>query len=626
MNRSLNRLITKHLCGMEAVPKVSAFINDVNDYFKQEEEAKLFMEKSIKLSSDELNQINSSLKDDKTKLKRIIAQQEALFHASPEAIFSFTNENIIDRMNQAGLDFLSLNREVENDEVLTCELFMARIFDREKFSREIQPIRDNVESIISGKFQTIDGKTIQYYSVPEMCEGERIGRVWCCRDVSQTERHQQLLKFQANHDPLTGLPNRMMLLDSLSDAIFSAKENKDNVAVLFIDLDDFKKINDTAGHGEGDKYLVEFTSRLNESLRVTDIYGRLGGDEFLVILESIKNHSDIIKVTNKILDICKVPFYIKDKQYHMSCSIGISTSPKDSINPDELIRKADMAMYQAKKLGKNQWQFFNSTMEEGALKRVLIENDLRVAIENKDFVLHYQPKINLETNSICGVEALIRWNRDGNQLIYPDQFISVAEDTGLIREITYWLVNEACSTLKKWENTVLSDVSISLNISAIDFADSKFIENVFNIIELSKISSSLLEFELTESVLFDDIASAKENIRKLKSKDIKISIDDFGTGFSSFSYLLDMEIDFLKIDKSFVMSANKDIKAKAIVKSIIDIGINLGLKVIGEGVESNNEMDFLKEEGCHIGQGYFMSRPVPEPMLLEYAEQLKNNN
>lgn len=621
MNRALKRLIKKYFPESSMDYKTQKFINEIEIMVSEEDKQKRLMENAINASSQELNEINISLKNDKAFLNRVIAQQNALFDASQEAIFSFTNENIINKMNQAGLEFLNLGRSPRKGEILTCDLFMNQILNKCVFSNEIQPIRDNPQANIQGKFETVKGRIMEYYSVPEICDGERIGRVWCCRDITDIEKNQDLLSYQANHDDLTSLPNRLMLLECLEDAIFSAKENNEEVAVLFIDLDDFKKINDTAGHEKGDEYLIEFSSRLNESLRVIDMFGRLGGDEFLIILEGIKDKEDVVKITEKIIRTCNEPFFIDGKEYHMSCSIGIAMSPSDSISPKELIRLSDMAMYQSKKLGKNQYQFFDKSLEKIALNRVILENDLRKAIKNNDFTLHYQPKINLESNEICGVEALIRWNKEGSKLIFPDQFIPVAEDTGLIRNITYWLIKEACNTLKRWEESVLNNASLSINISANDFSDNYFIESALKIIDESDIDTSLLEFELTESVLFEDIESAKENIRKLKSRDIKISIDDFGTGFSSFSYLLDMEIDFLKIDKSFVMGAINDAKAKAIVKSIIDIGINLGLKVVGEGVESNSEMSFLRKEGCHIGQGYFMSRPIPEDDLLAYAEK-----
>jgi diguanylate cyclase (GGDEF)-like protein len=628
MNRILNRLIKKYLSSHGDDRKVMSFVKEVKKVSVQQEEHRQMIVRTLKISSEELNEINFSLKEnlsknkvDNQKLEKIIAKQNALFDASNEAIFSFNNNNEIDKVNQAGIDFLDLPDDILNSGNVTCEYFMRKISDREEFSYDISILKEDKLEIVQGFFESIDNKYYEFYSVPEVIEGERIGRVWCCRDITTIRKNEELLKYQVNHDTLTNLPNRLMLLESLEHAVNMSKRHGNKVAVLFIDLDDFKKINDTAGHQEGDRYLIEFSDKIKSGLRDGDILGRLGGDEFLVILEDINDYNDIIKVTNKILNICNNPFYVNDKQYFISCSIGVCVSPDDSSISEQLIRKADMAMYQAKKSGKNKYHFFDKKLEKIAFNRVLIESQLRDAIKHNDFVLHYQPKINLFDNKICGVEALIRWKKNTGVIVYPDSFISIAEEAGLIRDITYWLIKEACRNINDWKGTVLDGVPISLNISAVDFSDSCFIKNAFDIIEESGVDPELLEFELTESLLFNNIAEAQENIAKLKSKKIKISIDDFGTGFSSFSYLLDMEIDYLKIDKSFVIGAHNDKKAKAIVKSIIDIGTNLGLQVIGEGIESINEMNLLKEEGCHIGQGYHMSKPIPEDDLLIYASK-----
>jgi EAL domain-containing protein (putative c-di-GMP-specific phosphodiesterase class I) len=279
-------------------------------------------------------------------------------------------------------------------------------------------------------------------------------------------------------------------------------------------------------------------------------------------------------------------------------------------------------MYQAKESGKNTYHFFDSELEKAALNSVLIDGQLREAIKKENFILHYQPKIWLKDNSLCGVEALIRWQKTPTELVYPDFFINTAEKNGLIRDITNWLLTKACQTLKKWENTELANIPMSLNISAIDFADPLFVEQVFQVIDKYKINPALLEFELTESTFFNDIKSVQEKIKKLKSKNIKLAIDDFGTGFSSFAYLRDMELNFLKIDKSFVFGMLNDEKSKAIVKSIIDVGTNLGFTVVAEGIESESIKGLLTNEGCHIGQGYHMSRPVTEEFLFKFYRNI----
>jgi diguanylate cyclase (GGDEF)-like protein len=627
MNRLLKRLIKRHLHEYDNHKSIKDFISGIDDIFAQQQDEREFMERTLTLSSTELNEINISLKENLAKNEKIqrhseklIAKQDALFNASTEAIFSFSPDNIIEKLNQAAIDFLDLDVDrLNNGEVLTCDLFLSRLVNHDSFSNDIQPIRDNELAVVHGFFDTIDHRSYEFYSVPEVVDGDFFGRVWCCRDITDVRKNEALLKYRANHDALTDLPNRSLILDVLNHAIAMGQRHNLKVGLLFIDLDDFKKINDTAGHQEGDRYLIEFANRIQSALKAGDILGRLGGDEFVVILEDIDDISHVVQINERILALCKLPFYIKDKKYYMSCSIGVSLSPDDSVSSDELIRKADMAMYQAKESGKNTYHFFDKKLEKIALNSVMIDGQLREAIKEENFVLHYQPKMRLKDNSLCGVEALIRWQKTPNELVYPDCFIHIAEKNGLIREITYWLLNKACQTLKSWENTSLANIPMSLNISAIDFADPYFVEQVFQLIDKYNINPALLELELTESTFFNDIGSVQEKIKKLKSKKIKLAIDDFGTGFSSFAYLRDMELDFLKIDKSFVLGMLDDEKSQAIVKSIIDVGINLGFKIVAEGIESASIMALLTQQGCHIGQGYHMSKPITEKMLLEFS-------
>lgn len=619
MKRALKRILRKHSLDVYNDNNIESFIDSVNDFMEQEEESRKFLEHALSVSSNELNEINQSLKEDKLKLKNTIARQEAIFHASPEAIFSFSLDNKINKMNQAALDLLLL-KNIDEREPISLGLFLSKIKNEEQFKKDIEHLKTDKKAILNGIFETFDNKIFEYHSVPEITDNNLTGRVWCCRDITESQTNQELLKYQANHDSLTGLPNRMMISEELNKALKLSQKNKKKVAVLFIDLDDFKKINDTAGHEEGDAYLIYFAHKLRDTLCDNAVIGRLGGDEFLVILKDIINTNQIIQATNKILDICNEEFHINNNQYYVSCSIGVSISPDDSLLTSELIRKSDMSMYKAKSKGKNQFQFFNQELEKEVLDKIVLENELRSAIENKEFFLDLQPKFNLKNQQIYGVEALIRWKRKNNEIYYPDKFIPLAESTGLIKGITYWLIEEACIILDRWKNTDLSNISISVNISAIDFSDKHFIDNAFSIIDRYNIDSSLLEFELTESYVFEDIVSAKKNLKNMKSKNIKVSIDDFGTGFSSFAYLLDIDIDYLKIDKSFILNLQKDYKAKAIVKSIIDIGKNLKLKIVAEGVESEEHLKFLRKEGCDFGQGYHISKPISEEKLIELVE------
>jgi diguanylate cyclase (GGDEF)-like protein len=441
--------------------------------------------------------------------------------------------------------------------------------------------------------------------------------------ITEIQNNQDLLKHQAYHDSLTALPNRINIMNTIHHALALAKRHQQKCAILFIDLDDFKKINDTAGHSEGDRFLIEVSQRLKSILRESDTLGRLGGDEFIIILENIASGTQITEVYSRALKSLSTPFIIGGNPYVVSCSIGISNFPQDGKTVEELIRKADMAMYQAKKLGKNRFHYFDESLERLAIHRVKTEESLREAIKNNEFILYYQPKIqiNQQQEKLVGVEALIRWKKEDGTLIYPDSFIPIAEKCGLIKNITKWVITEACKQLKQWKNTSLANIPISVNISAIDAADHGFVDSTLSILETFDTPGHLINLELTESVFFDDIDTVNIKLEELRKNNITISLDDFGTGYSSLSYIQDLQIDFLKIDKSFIFGMSKNNKSLAIVQSIIDMGNNLGLTVIAEGVETNEDKEILINAECHIAQGYLYSRPIEASKLEEFYRE-----
>lgn len=482
---------------------------------------------------------------------------------------------------------------------------------------------DSISKLVSAFSETID----QYEQDRLMLERSLMLTSDELNEINDTLRHriteiqnsQELLKHQAYHDDLTGLPNRINIMNTIHHALALAKRHQQECAILFIDLDDFKKINDTAGHNEGDRFLIEASKRLKSILRESDTLGRLGGDEFIIILENIASGTQITDIYSRALKSLSAPFIVDGNPYVVSCSIGISDFPQDGTTAEELIRKADMAMYQAKKLGKNRFHYFDESLERLAIHRVKTEENLREAIENNEFVLYYQPKIqiNHQQEKLVGVEALIRWKKEDGTIIYPDSFIPIAEKCGLIKNLTKWVITESCRQLKQWENTSLANIPISVNISAIDVADNGFVDSTLSILEAYDTPGHLINLELTESVFFDDIDTVNYKLEKLHNNNITISLDDFGTGYSSLSYLQDLQIDYLKIDKSFIMGMSNNKKSLAIVKSIIDMGKNLGLTVIAEGVETLEDKEILIKADCHIAQGYLYSRPIEASQLEE---------
>lgn len=627
MHKLLARLVRRYIPKNRDSSDLESLFDALTKAFEQHDQDRHMLERSLMLTSDELNEINRKLYEQlskteasKQKMEETLAEQQAIIDSTPEAIFNFEPGGTLKQINKAGCDLLGISETETLDKVhlKNIDIFLDKLKNPNHFNSILKKIEFDKLLEVHDHFETKDSKHLECYSVPGVLDDKLISRVWCFRDITKIKESQQQLRHQAFHDNLTGLPNRTLLLESIDHAIALAKRHKKQVSVLFIDLDDFKKINDTAGHQEGDRFLIEISKKIKSVLRYSDIVGRLGGDEFLVILEDVERQRQIIDIHKRILNLFTKPFYTQENQYFVSCSIGISSYPQDGKDAEILIRKSDMAMYQAKRNGKNTFRYFDENLEKIALHRVSIETQIREAINKNEFIFHYQPKVDLNSRKIIGVEALIRWRKPDGQLIYPDNFIPIAEDTGLIRDITKNVIKSACQKINRWQSTALKNISISINISAIDFSDPSFISNLFYFIDKNRIKPNMLELELTESVFFDDIDKIKKNISKLKSKNIMLSIDDFGTGYSSFSYLHDLDINHLKIDKSFVQSLHKNKKSKSIVKSIIDLGVNLGIEVIAEGVETKEDHDFLLNEGCHIAQGYFYSRPIPEEKLITF--------
>lgn len=633
MHKLLSRLIRRNLSDGYDQQEFQKLFDEISLALAAQDDERLMLERSVMLVSDELNEINKELrqklvenKGNQQQLEEALVKQKALLDATPEAIFSFKSSGQLDQINRSACEIFDLDEAFfENySPKEALKLFADKLLNPKAFLSEIHRIKKDNTLELHGFMATRDGRHFEYVSHPEIMDDVYIGRVWCYRDITDIRKNQALLQHHAYHDSLTDLPNRNLLIETLESFIRKAKVTKKEVAVVFIDLDDFKKINDTSGHEEGDRCLIEVSHRLKKAVGKNDILGRLGGDEFLLIMDHVEDKKRISDVSERILSLFGKFFKVGDLTYSLSASIGISFYPQDGSTPEELIRKSDMAMYKAKQKGKNTYYFYDHSIELQALHRVSIEHQLREAIKSKELVLYYQPKVCLLTGNIQGLEALIRWFLPNGDVMYPDSFIAIAESTGLIRNITQWVLETVCEKMIAWKGSALENTPVSINITAIDFSDREFLDSVFKTIDHYKIDPSLLEFELTESVFFDDIKWVKNTISKLKARSIRLSIDDFGTGYSSFGYLQDLDIDYLKIDRSFVQGLHHSARSLSIVKSIIDIGTNLDLEVIAEGVEGEKELECLLKAGCHYGQGYYFSKPVSEAAILDYIIRMPN--
>ena len=436
------------------------------------------------------------------------------------------------------------------------------------------------------------------------------GVVIVFHDVSATKAMATKMAHLAQHDYLTNLPNRVLLNDRIAQAITLANRHHNHLALLFLDLDNFKHINDSLGHATGDKLLQSVTKRLKECVRDSDTVSRQGGDEFVILLAETKSSEDAALSAQKILDALQALHIVGKSEVHVTTSIGISIYPTDGLDAETLLKSADTAMYYAKEKGRNNYQFFISEMNTRAVERLIIESNLRMALEKQQFILYYQPKVNLNIGHITGAEALLRWQHDEWGEVVPDIFVPVAEESGLIVPIGRWVLRQACKQAKIWQDAGLQAISIAVNISAQEFLQKDFVRGVRDVLTETGLAAHFLELEITESVLMRDAECSKNILHQLKKMGIKLAVDDFGTGYSSLSYLQRFPIDVLKIDRSFVQNIESAKDDGIIVSAIISMGNSLKLKVVAEGIETPSQLAFLKARHCEEGQGYFFSHPL----------------
>ncbi|HEY4995964.1 MAG TPA: EAL domain-containing protein [Aestuariivirga sp.] len=452
------------------------------------------------------------------------------------------------------------------------------------------------------------------------------GGVYVFRDVTKERQLSLQTAYSAQHDFLTGLPNRTLLSDRIGNAIAQAARHKKKVVVLFLDLDGFKHINDSLGHLIGDILLQSVAKKLQSCVRTGDTVCRQGGDEFIILLHEVSNLLDAANKADQLLKSLALTHSTAHHDLHVSGSIGISVYPDDGQDAETLIKNADTAMYQAKANGRQSYQFFTAAMNARAVDRQVIEESLRRALKGKEFELYYQPKINLRTRKITGAEALLRWKHPTRGMIEPSEFIPVAEDSGLIVGIGTWVLRMACQQAKAWRDAGLPKLVMSVNVSAAEFSDKNFLEGVLTVLRETEMAPDRLELELTESVLMKRPDTAVTILQTLRNKGISIAIDDFGTGYSSLSYLRKFPVDALKIDQSFVSQIESDGEDTVIVKAVIGMARNLKMRVVAEGVETLEQMQFLGAHQCQEVQGYYFSKPLPADQFAELLREGVSSN
>jgi diguanylate cyclase (GGDEF)-like protein/PAS domain S-box-containing protein len=555
----------------------------------------------------------------------------SLFQHSNDAIFLHdldgtildTNQKVLDQFQYTKSEILSLKiADLHPDEALPIsKRAFKKVTENGFFNFEIDFKKKNGEI-----FPAEVSSSLFKIGVQEVIQG-------IVRDITDRKRAVEQISFMAYHDHLTQLPNRHLLKDRLQQAISSAKQYDRIVGILFLDLDNFKRINDTLGHDHGDKLLLNVADRLQGYIRNSDsiarlevergdtTIARLGGDEFTILLTEIKHIKDAAKVAQRILDLFSEPFAIESHEVFITTSIGISVYPDDGETVDTLLKHADTAMYHAKEQGRNNYQFYRESMNITTIERLDLESKLRKALDRKEFVLHYQPQLDTKTKKIIAVEALIRWMHPDKGMMSPMTFIPVAEETGLIIPMGEWILRTACNQNIAWQQAGLPSIRVTVNISSVQFSQKNFVEMVDKILKESGLNPQYLELELTESILMQATDTAVTTLKELKSLGIRLSIDDFGTGYCSLNYLKSFPIDTLKIDRSFVRDLSTSQEDKAIIHAMIALGHTLNLDVIAEGVETMQQFEYLSEKGSDAVQGFLFSKPLPNDSFKAFFRQ-----
>ncbi len=441
-----------------------------------------------------------------------------------------------------------------------------------------------------------------------------------CRDISNRKQVEAKLESLAKYDPLTGLANRTLFHEKLDEALRLAERGGHSIAVLYLDLDHFKDINDTLGHPAGDQLLQLVAARLKKCVRGPDTVARLGGDEFAIIATNVNDQRLVHRLAGRIVEALKEPAVIQSQTIHTGTSIGITLYPDDAVDPNRLMKNADLALYRAKSNGRDRYEFFHREMNEKIVARMRMEKELRGAIANNELSIHYQPQADIKKGTIIGAEALIRWKKKNGDMVPPDQFIPIAETCGLMRQITDWVLKEAVQQCREWQKAGQFTGRIGVNLSPTDLKHPDFAPSVLNILKSSGLDPSCLELEITEGMMIEQVDAVIENLRQIRDNGIGLAIDDFGTGYSSLAYLKRFSVDRVKIDRTFINNINENRDVLAITEAIISMGHALGLKVIAEGVETEAQLELLRRKKCDEFQGYLFARPMPPAEFIEFVK------
>ncbi|MBL7002709.1 MAG: EAL domain-containing protein [Gammaproteobacteria bacterium] len=574
---------------------------------ERERMARKEAERLLEEKSRELFYTNQSLKEREEKTQKVL-------QAISDGILTYGGEGIIQSSNRAA------------DEIIGSDfdsIISSSVFNLFPPNIDLFPQNDHDSHQIELTYIIkLDGKSCPVeLNIAMFIQNEVKVYIATIRDVRERIEAQEHIQQLAYYDSLTGLPNRSLFYDRLKIAMDNAKRDNDLLALLFLDLDRFKRVNDTLGHSAGDKLLVKISKRLRNVIREGDsvihlhegdfLLTRLGGDEFTLLLSRVRKLNDVARVTERILHEIRRPIFIENHELVITGSIGISLYPIDGENVNELIRNADVAMYQAKKDGKDRAVFYSSSMNEKALRVLTLEEELRHAFDENQFRVFYQPKVSFKDKKLIGAEALVRWQHPKRGILAPGQFLPIAEELGLIGPLSNWVLLETCQQIRRWQKAGKDVVNISVNVSDQQFKEGDFVKKINQVFMDTGVSPSIIELELTETIVMENSNFAVDLTKRIKQAGVSLSIDDFGTGYSSMSHLKSLSVDKLKIDQSFVRDLENSQEDNAIVKAIIALSHSLNLEVVAEGIETEEQFEILKKLGAEEAQGYLFSRPIP---------------